>query len=223
MKARKEVLETWESPTAAVLQHQRINASISTHDQVSLKGGYTTAFPVVKRVHDCNDHWSCAKRASKPAEGDGPLSIRSIIRLAKPTHYQVIMLASILLFFYRLTFVEMRTARSLWLWTSLTHKQADQPHGKFEPYLCRHAAPIGSTTSATCCLSFSFYLGLCVRVCVQMGKGGKMVSHLSQIMLPQSGYQAFEFIYQIDDIWLLIQTTLTDPPLSRYEPKGGDQ
>lgn len=43
MKARKEVLETWESPTAAVLQHQRINASISTHDQVSLKGGYTTA------------------------------------------------------------------------------------------------------------------------------------------------------------------------------------
>lgn len=49
MKARKEVLETWESPTTAVLQHQRINTPISTHDQVSLKGCYTTAFPV-KRV-----------------------------------------------------------------------------------------------------------------------------------------------------------------------------
>lgn len=56
-----------------------------------------------------------------------------------------------------------------------------------------------------------------------MGKGGKMVSHLSQIMLPQGGYQALEFIYQIDDIWLLIQITLTDSSLSRYEPKGGDQ
>lgn len=56
-----------------------------------------------------------------------------------------------------------------------------------------------------------------------MGKGGKMVFHLSQIMLPHGGYQALQFIYQIDDIRLLIQTTLTDSPLSRYEPKGGDQ
>lgn len=175
-------METLESPTAAVLQHQRINASISTHDQVSLKGGYTTAFPI-KRVHDCNDHWSCATRASKPAEGDGTLSIRSIIRLARPTHYQVIMLASILLFFfYRLTFVGMRTARSPWLWTSLTHKQANQPHGKFEPYLCRHGWSTSTTVilgKAESCsgphrqyhfsymLSFFFVLlrALCASVC----------------------------------------------------------
>lgn len=182
MKARKEVLETWESLTAAVLQHQRINASISTHDQVSLKGGYTTAFPI-KRLHDCNDHWSCAKRASKPAERDGPLSIRSIIRLAKPTHYQVITLASILLFFFhRLTFVGMRTARSPWLWISLTQKQANQPHGKFELYLARHGWSTSTTVilgKAESCsgphrqyhfsymLSFVFVLfrSLCASVC----------------------------------------------------------
>lgn len=98
-----------------------------------------------------------------------------------------------------------------------------RPQLSFSERLNHAAAPIGSTTSATCCLSFSFYSGLCVRVCVQLGKGGKMVFHLSQIMLPHGGYQALEFIYQIDDIRLLIQTTLTDSPLSRYEPKGGDQ
>lgn len=65
-----------------------------------------------------------------------------------------------------------------------------RPQLSFSEKLNHAAAPIGGTTSAACCLSFSFFSkSLCASVRVQMGKGGKVVSHLSQIMLPEGGYQ----------------------------------